>query len=160
MRDAGTMCPGREELISTLVDSRRDPRRRASWTSWATASPRPRPPMKASYGDSGHHHFVQPQSLQPQVQFANTVATKAARRVCFISFTVPQDRDNESYFAPLAGLQRTNELDLSFGIVPYHPQDQARGTTARQVQQIEASLPPGTEWALGTECGMGRTGLT
>lgn len=114
--------------------------------------------MHLCYGDSGHHHFVQPQSLQPQVQFANTVATKAARRVCFISFTVPQDRDNESYFAPLAGLQGTNELDLSFGIVPYHPQDQARGTTDRQVQQIEASLPPGTEWALGTECGMGRMG--
>jgi hypothetical protein len=48
------------------------------------------------------------------------------------------------------------------GIVPYHPADQAPGTTGDQARLIDAALadsPGGSrEWGVCTECGMGRAG--
>jgi hypothetical protein len=45
-------------------------------------------------------------------------------------------------------------------LVPYHPADQASGTTGDQVRLIDAALgaSPGgpREWGVCTECGMGR----
>jgi hypothetical protein len=80
--------------------------------------------------------------------------------VSFVSFTVPQYQRAESYFAPLAGLDTGPDTELNFGIVPYHPGDQAPGTTGDQARLIDAALadsPGGTrEWGICTECGMGR----
>ena len=42
------------------------------------------------YGDYGHQHFKQPESLALQVRLLNAVAAAAARPVSFASFTVPQ----------------------------------------------------------------------
>ena len=56
------------------------------------------------------------------------------------------------------------EAELNFALVPYHPADQAPGTTARQIERIDTALaasPGGTrEWGICTECGMGRVGAT
>ena len=50
--------------------------------------------------------------------------------------------------------------ELNFARVPYHPADQAPGTTARQIERIDAALaasPGGArDWVICTECGMGR----
>jgi hypothetical protein len=92
----------------------------------------------------------------------NAVAAAAERPVSFVSFTVPQYQRAESYFAPLTGLTTGPDTELNFGIVPYHPGDQAPGTTSDQARLIDAALadsPGGTrEWGICTECGLGRAG--
>jgi hypothetical protein len=112
------------------------------------------------YGDYGHEHFKQPESLALQVRLLNAVAAAAARPVSFVSFTVPQYQRDESYFAPLAGLTTGPDTELNFALVPYHPADQAPGTTAEQVRLIDAALASSAggprAWGICTECGMGR----
>jgi hypothetical protein len=114
------------------------------------------------YGDYGHQHFKQPESLALQVRVLNAVTAAAGRTVSFVSFTVPQDQRQESYFAPLAGLAAGPGTELNFALVPYHPADQAPGTTGDQVRLIDAALaasPGGSRaWGICTECGMGRAG--
>ncbi len=112
------------------------------------------------YGDYGHQHFKQPESLALQVQLVNAVASAARRTVDWVSFTVPQARSDQDYFAPLRELEAGPDTELYFALVPYHPADQADGTTAEQVSLVDAALaesPSGArEWGICTECGMGR----
>jgi hypothetical protein len=112
------------------------------------------------YGDFGHHHFKQPESLALQVRVVNAVTEAARRPVSFVSFTVPQYQREESYFAPLAGLTAGPGTELNFALVPYHPAEQAPGTSDAQVRLIDAALaasPGGSrEWGVCTECGMAR----
>jgi hypothetical protein len=112
------------------------------------------------YGDYGHQHFTQPESLEVQVRLVNAVVADAGRPVNWFSFTVPQSRSDEGYFAPVRELRVGAETELYFALVPYHPSDQPEGTTAAQVRVIDAELaesPSGArEWGICTECGMGR----
>jgi hypothetical protein len=112
------------------------------------------------YGDYGHQHFKQPESLALQVRVLNAVTAAAGRTVSFVSFTVPQDQREESYFAPLADLAADPGTELNFALVPYHPADQAPGTTGDQVRLIDAALAASAggsrAWGICTECGMGR----
>jgi hypothetical protein len=112
------------------------------------------------YGDYGHQHFKQPESLGLQVRVVNAVTAAAGRPVSFVSFTVPQYQREDSYFVPLAGLAAGAGTELNFALVPYHPAEQAPGTTEAQVRLIDAALAasPGgrREWGICTECGMGR----
>jgi hypothetical protein len=112
------------------------------------------------YGDYGHQHFRQPESLELQVRVLSAVAAAAARPVSFVSFTVPQNQQDPAYFAPLAGLAAGPETELYFALVPYHPADQPAGTTAEQTRLIDAALAKGPNagrpWGICTECGMGR----
>ena len=112
------------------------------------------------YGDYGHQHFKQPESMALQVRVLNAVTEAAERTVSFVSFTVPQYQRDESYFAPLADLATDLDTELNFALVPYHPADQAPGTTDDQVRFIDAALaasPGGARaWGISTECGMGR----
>jgi hypothetical protein len=112
------------------------------------------------YGDYGHQHFKQPDSLAMQVQLVNAVVSGARRPVNWFSFTVPQSRGDEDYFAPLRDLRVGPQTELYFALVPYHPADQPEGTTAEQVRLIDALLadsPSGKrDWGICTECGMGR----
>jgi methionine synthase II (cobalamin-independent) len=114
------------------------------------------------YGDYGHQHFKQPESLALQVRVLNAVIAAAGRPVSFVSFTVPQDERGQGYFAPLAQLTADPGTELNFALVPYHPAEQAPGTTEAQVQLIDAALAasPGgpRDWGICTECGMGRAG--
>jgi hypothetical protein len=116
--------------------------------------------MHLCYGDYGHEHFKQPESLELQVRLADAVTAAARRGVNWFSFTVPQARDDDGYFAPLRELQLPRETELYFALVPYHPADQAPGTTATQVRVIDGhlaeSLTGRRDWGICTECGMGR----
>jgi hypothetical protein len=116
--------------------------------------------MHLCYGDYGHQHFKQPESLQTQVDLVNAVSAAAGRTLNFVSFTVPQGRSDLAYFEPLGGLATGPETELYFALVPYHPDDQAPGTTAEQIENIDAVLsnsPAGVrQWGVCTECGMGR----
>jgi hypothetical protein len=111
------------------------------------------------YGDYGHEHFKQPESLQMQVDLVNAVVSAARRPLNWASFTVPQARSDAGYFAALRDLRPGPETELYFALVPYHPDDQAAGTTATQTEHIDAALaesPGQREWGICTECGMGR----
>jgi hypothetical protein len=112
------------------------------------------------YGDYGHEHFKQPESLGLQVRVLDAVIAAAGRTVSFVSFTVPQDQRAESYFAPLSGLAASPDTELNFALVPYHPAKQTPGTTDEQVRLIDRALAdsPGgrRDWGVSTECGMGR----
>ncbi len=116
--------------------------------------------MHLCYGDYGHQHFKQPESLQMQVDLVNAVSAGAGRPLNFVSFTVPQARNDSAYFAPLSSLQTGPETELDFALVPYHPDDQTPGTTAEQIEHVDAALansPGGArQWGICTECGMGR----
>ena len=116
--------------------------------------------MHLCYGDYGHQHFKQPDSLALQVELANAVVARAARPVNWFSFTVPQSRRDDAFFAPLDELRVGPETELYFALVPYYPDAQAAGTTAEQTRLIDAHLaasPSGArEWGICTECGMGR----
>jgi len=111
------------------------------------------------YGDYGHTHFKQPESLALQVRVLNAVAAAASRPVSFVSFTVPQYQRDDAYFAPLAELA-DHGIELNFALVPYHAAEQAAGTTDDQVRLIDAALASspggGRDWGVCTECGMGR----
>jgi hypothetical protein len=107
------------------------------------------------YGDYGHEHFKQPESLQMQVELVNAVVSAAARPVNWVSFTVPQARSDAGYFSPLGDLNAGPETELYFALVPYHPDDQPAGTTAAQVEHLDSALGA-REWGICTECGMGR----
>ena len=111
--------------------------------------------MHLCYGDYGHQHFKEPASLQMQVDVVNAVVAGAARPLNWASFTVPQARDDAAYFAPLSSLTAGAETELYFALVPYHPEDQADGTTATQIEHVDGALA-GREWGICTECGMGR----
>jgi hypothetical protein len=116
--------------------------------------------MHLCYGDYGHQHFKQPDSLDLQVRLVNAVLKAANRTVNWFSFTVPQGRGDEDYFAPLRDLQAGQDTELYFALVPYYPDDQPPGTTAEQVRLIDAALAQSSsgsrEWGICTECGMGR----
>jgi hypothetical protein len=116
--------------------------------------------MHLCYGDYGHQHFKQPDSLDLQVRLVNAVLKAARRPVNWFSFTVPQGRGDEDYFAPLRDLQAGHDTELYFALVPYYPDDQPPGTTAEQVRLIDATLTQSSsgprEWGICTECGMGR----
>jgi hypothetical protein len=116
--------------------------------------------MHLCYGDYGHQHFKQPESLEMQVRLVNAVLSAARRPVSWFSFTVPQSRRDEAYFEPLRDLRPGSETELYFALVPYHPSDQPQGTTGEQVRLIDtylANSPSGSrDWGICTECGMGR----
>jgi hypothetical protein len=108
------------------------------------------------YGDYQHRHFMEPASLQTQVDLANAVSAAASRPVAWFAFTVPQYQRQAEYFEPLRGLDVPAETELYFALVPYHPDEQETGTTEAQVALVDRNLPPGREWGICTECGMAR----
>jgi hypothetical protein len=116
--------------------------------------------MHLCYGDYGHQHFKQPESLALQVNLVNAIVAGAARPVNWFSFTVPQSRRDEAYFSPLDDLLVSPETELYFALVPYYPDEQPAGTTEEQTRLIDshlASSPTGArDWGICTECGMGR----
>ncbi len=116
--------------------------------------------MHLCYGDYGHQHFKQPESLRMQVELVNAVVAAAGRPVGWASFTVPQGRGDAGYFAPLRDLKAGPETELYFALVPYHPDQQAEGTSAAQAEHIDGALAESAggarEWGVCTECGMGR----
>lgn len=112
------------------------------------------------YGDYGHQHFKQPDSLAMQVKLVNALGAVAGRPINWLSFTVPQSRSDAAYFAPLRDLRVGPETELYFALVPYHPADQPDGTTTEQIRLIDAVMTDSAsgqrEWGICTECGMGR----
>lgn len=112
------------------------------------------------YGDYQHSHFVQPESLALQVRLLNALTESARRPPAFAAFTVPQGRSDAAYFEPLRDLRVEPATELAFALVPYHPDAQPPGTSTMQAELIDTYLGESAggarDWAVCTECGMGR----
>ena len=95
------------------------------------------------YGDYGHEHFKQPESLRMQVDLVNALTAAAARPLDWASFTVPQARDDSDYFDPAgrpAGRLGDRALLRPRPLPPRRP---AGGHDRRSQQSTSLDASPG-----------------
>ena len=107
------------------------------------------------YGDYQHHHFLRTGIARPAGAAGHRSGRGGRRQVNWYAFTVPQYQQDSSFFAPLRDLRRREGTELYFALVPYHPDEQAPGTTEEQVRLVDEHLAD-REWGICTECGMAR----
>jgi hypothetical protein len=100
------------------------------------------------FGDFGHKHFVEPESLQPLVAVANGVSDRVSRAITWFHMPVPRNRFDAVYFAPLEDYQI--DADLYLGLL--HLTDGIEGAARR----IAAARQFRDEFGIATECGYGR----
>lgn len=103
------------------------------------------------YGDFANRHFIEPQDAAKMVGLANEISATVDRRIAWIHMPVPIDRSDDSYFAPLQGLDLHPETELFLGLV--HLKDGAEGTRKR----MAAAEKYVADFGVATECGMGRS---
>ena len=102
------------------------------------------------YGDMNHRHWKEPEDAAVLVRIANAVAAAVSRGIDWIHVPVPRDRDDDAYFAPLAGLRLDPATRLHLGLV--HFTDGIEGARRR----IAAASRVVADFGIGTECGFGR----
>lgn len=100
------------------------------------------------YGDVAEKHFFEPTDAANLVRYANAVTAASVRELTWLHLPVPISRDDEAYYAPLAGLDYDGELYL--GLV--HREDGAEGAE-RRIAVAQRFAP---EFGVATECGIGR----
>ncbi|HVN91089.1 MAG TPA: hypothetical protein VMT61_14850 [Candidatus Binataceae bacterium] len=101
------------------------------------------------YGDLGHRHLVEPDSLSLSVDMANLAVAHSGRRVDWVHMPVPVNRRDDNYFAPLRDLT-IGDTKLYLGLI--HRQDSVEGALARAAIARQ-HLP---RFGVATECGLGR----
>ena len=103
------------------------------------------------YGDAGEDkHYINPRDMGVMVAFHNAIAARAKHAIAWVHMPVPKGREDEGYFAPLAGLRLRPATELMLGLV--HRLDGIEG--ARQKVAAARKFVP--VFGVGTECGMGR----
>jgi hypothetical protein len=102
------------------------------------------------YGNNAGRHAVEPASLDVQVHFANALSAGIGRSIDLIHMSVPRDRDDDAYFAPLRRLELRPETRIALGLV--HATDGVEGSR-RRIATAEKYL---SEFLIATECGFGR----
>jgi hypothetical protein len=102
------------------------------------------------YGDSNHKHVVEPIDMGDMVDVANLLAATIRRSIQLIHMPVPRDRDDDSYFAPLARLRLPPQTELCLGLVHYT--DGVAGTRKR----LATAEKHVQNFSIATECGFGR----
>ncbi len=102
------------------------------------------------YGDSNHHHVVEPTDMGDMVEFANRVSQNIKRPLQLVHMPVPRNRADDAYFEPLRGLALRLETELCLGLVHYT--DGIEGTKKR----ISTAKKYNGNFSIATECGFGR----
>jgi hypothetical protein len=102
------------------------------------------------YGDFGQKHWKEPDDTANMVAVANGVFAGVQRPIDWLHMPVPQGRDDDAYFAPLANLNLRPETRLYLGLV--HQTDGEEGTRRRMATAGKFV----SDFGIGTECGMGR----
>lgn len=108
------------------------------------------------YGDppdaeTGHgKHWLEPADTGAMVRLTNAMLEHIERRVDWVHMPVPIERDDDAYFAPLAGLRLPAETELYLGLV--HLEDGVEGTQRR----IDAAARHVAGFGVAAECGLGR----
>lgn len=102
------------------------------------------------YGNRNNKHWKEPDDTAKLVAIANGVSHEVKRTIDWIHMPVPIERDDAAYFEPLQGLALKPETALSLGLL--HKEDGLAGARRRSA----AARAVVTDWAVATECGMGR----
>jgi hypothetical protein len=102
------------------------------------------------YGDPGHKHLLEPNSLGLCVELANAIVERSRRSIQWFHMPVPRGRADEAYFEPLKKLRLPPTTELYLGLV--HLTDGASGARAR----IEAAQRYRSDFGVACECGFGR----
>ena len=102
------------------------------------------------YGDAGHQHFVQPKDMQLLVDVARNLVADLKRPLNWLHMPVPQDREDDEYFAPAGHLQLAETTEFYLGLV--HFSDGVAGARKR----IRAAAKHIARFGVATECGFGR----
>jgi len=102
------------------------------------------------YGDSGHHHVVEPTDMNDMVEFANRVSRRIARTVQLIHMPVPRNRADDAYFEPLQNLALRPKTELCLGLVHYT--DGVKGS----IKRLAIARRYAPRFSIATECGFGR----
>ncbi len=105
------------------------------------------------YGDSGHKHFCEPADATFLVRVANGIAAKANKAIAWIHMPVPRDRDDATYYAPLADLDIGDSTELYLGLV------HVTGGEVATRQRIDTAAKFVNQFGVATECGFGRRDL-
>ncbi len=102
------------------------------------------------YGDPGHQHIIEPESLATSVAFANAICAASPRPIDFIHMPVPRGRADDEYFKPLEDLNLPTGTGLILGLVHYTDgTDGARSRMAIADRYVK-------KYDIATECGFGR----
>lgn len=102
------------------------------------------------YGDVEEAHFVQPRDRSVIAEVTSGVLSTATRAINWFHLPVPIGRDDEAYFAPLAGVTIPDETELYLGLL--HHEDGVEGALRR----IAAAKRVVKDFGVATECGFGR----
>jgi hypothetical protein len=102
------------------------------------------------YGDVEEAHFVQPTDAGYLATFTSRLLETSPRTVNWVHLPVPIERDDEEYFAPLAGVELPEGTELYLGLI--HHEDGVEGALRRA--QAAATAQP--HFGVATECGFGR----
>jgi hypothetical protein len=102
------------------------------------------------YGSYGGRHWMEPKDTANCVEVHNRVVEAIARPLHWVHLPVPIERDDQAYFAPLAGLKLRPETALYLGLI--HLQDGADGARRR----MAAAEHYVGDFGIATECGFGR----
>lgn len=102
------------------------------------------------YGSPKDVHLVQPKDTAIMVEILNGAMAGLKRRLDFVHLPVPQDRDDDAYFAPLAALKLPAETEIYLGLIHFGDDD-GNMRRAKVAERFVAAF------GLATECGWGRT---
>jgi hypothetical protein len=101
------------------------------------------------YGTPRDKHLVMPKDGAILAELSNAILDRVGRNVDFLHLPVPQDRDDEAYFAPLGDIKLGAATKLYLGLIHYQDAsgDQAHMRAAAKVCR---------NFGIATECGWGR----
>ncbi|MGH7088966.1 MAG: hypothetical protein ACREFQ_08700, partial [Stellaceae bacterium] len=102
------------------------------------------------YGDPEGKHVIEPQDCTRMVELANLIAAAAGRPVAFIHLPMDPAREDDAFYAPLAGLALAPETEIHLGLV--HASDGIAGAK-RRMAVARKVLP---RFGIATPCGMNR----
>lgn len=106
------------------------------------------------YGDYDGKHMVEPEDATKLTELANLITEQSARPLQFLHVPVPIERDDDTYFGPLAGLNLHPDTEVFLGLV--HHADGVEGAE-RRIRAAEKYVP---SFGVATECGIGRAHTT
>jgi len=102
------------------------------------------------YGSMNNRHWKEPDDTALLVRVANRLFREVDRPIHFLHMPVPIDRDDDAYFAPLAGLQRPAGCELYLGLL--HLDDGVEGALRR----LATARRHSSGFGIACECGLGR----
>jgi len=102
------------------------------------------------YGSPKDEHLVQPADMAKLVEMANGICRAVGRPVQYIHMPVPRERNDEAFFAPLAGLDLSAGTELYLGLV--HDGDEAGNAHKLALARRFAPVA-----GVAAECGLGRS---